>query len=150
MTIADRRLRRFFPLRGYPDPATITQERKIWPAGATVRTSRICSASSTGKMAVTSPEIRQIVADIYAHHLELPSKWTPARREEFIEAEAARISRQVAEVAAEMGERAIADWRASRGDHPDYMTKVGLLNMAATSAATSHRNIASERACQRR
>ena len=31
-------------------------------------------------------------------------------------------------------ERAIADWKASRGDHPDYMTKVGLLNTAAASA----------------
>lgn len=134
MTIADRRLRRFFAVPRYPDPATITQERKIWRAGATVRTSRICSASSMGKVAVTSPEIRQIVADMYTHHLELPSEWTPARREEFIEAEAARISRQVAEVAAEMGERAIADWKASRGDHPDYMTKVGLLNTAAASA----------------
>ncbi|MDV3133337.1 hypothetical protein [Mycobacterium sp. 29Ha] len=134
MIITDRRLRRFFAVRGYPDPATISQERTIWPAGATVRTSRICSASSMGKVAVTSPEIRQIVADIYTHHLELPPEWPSTRRQEFIEVEAARISRQVAEVAAQMGERAIADWKASRGDHPDYMTKVGLLNTAATSA----------------
>ena len=134
MTIADRRLRRFFAVRGYPDPATITQERTIWPAGVTVRSSRICSASSTGKVAVTSPEIHQIVADVYTNHLELPSEWTPARRQEFIEAEAARISRQVAEVAAQMGEQAIADWKARHGDHPDFMTKVGLLNTATASA----------------
>ena len=35
MTLADRRLRRFFAARGYPDPASITQQRTIWPAGAT-------------------------------------------------------------------------------------------------------------------
>lgn len=134
MTMADRRLRRFFAARGYPDPATITQERTIWPAGATVRTSRICSACSTGQMAVSSPEIRQIVADVYTHHLELPSEWTTARRQEFIEAEAARISRQVAELAAQMGEQSVASWKASHGDHPDYMTKVGLLNTASASA----------------
>jgi hypothetical protein len=87
VTIADRRLRRFFRLRGYPDPATITQERKIWPAGARVRTSRICSASSTGKVAVSSPEISAIVTDVYTQHLELPAQWSPARRQEFIDAE---------------------------------------------------------------
>jgi len=80
MTLADRRLRRFFAARGYPDPASITQERTIWPAGATVRSSRICSASSTRKVAVSSPEIAQIVTDIYSHHLAVPSEWTPARR----------------------------------------------------------------------
>jgi hypothetical protein len=134
MTIADRRLRRFFAVRGYPDPATISQERKIWPAGATVRTSRICSASSTGKVAVTSPQIHQIVAEVYTNHLELPPEWTLARRQEFIEAEAARLSRQVAELAAQMGEQAVADWKARHGDYPDFMTKVGLLNTASASA----------------
>lgn len=134
MTIADRRLRRFFAVRGYPDPATITQERKIWAAGATIRTNRICSASSTGKVAVTSPEIHQIVADVYTHQLELPAQWTPARRQEFIEAEAARISHQVAELAAQMGEQAVAEWTARHGDYPDFMTKVGLLNTAMSSA----------------
>jgi hypothetical protein len=38
MTLADRRFRRFFAARGYPDPASITQERTIWPAGATACT----------------------------------------------------------------------------------------------------------------
>ena len=134
MTLADRRLRRFFAARGYPDPASITQERTIWPAGATVRSSRICSASSTRKVAVSSPEIAQIVTDVYSHHLALPSEWTPARRQEFIETESARISRRVAELAAGMSEQAVADWTARHGDHPDFMTKVGLLNTASASA----------------
>ena len=134
MTIADRRLRRFFALRGYPDPASITQERKIWPVGVRVRTSRICSASSTGKVAVSSPEIHQIVAEVYTNHLGLPEQWTADQRERFIETEAARISRRVAELAAQMGEQAVAVWRARQGDHPDFTTKVGLLNTAKASA----------------
>lgn len=134
MTIADRRLRRFFAARGYPDPATITQERTIWPAGAGVRSSRICSASSTGEVAVTSPEIREIVADVYTHHLQLPTEWTSTQRRRFIEAEAGRISRQVAELAEQLGERAVTQWSARHGDHPDFLTKVGLLNTATASA----------------
>ncbi|MGH3556009.1 MAG: hypothetical protein ACRDTK_00550 [Mycobacterium sp.] len=83
---------------------------------------------------MTSPEIRQIVQTIYTDHLQLPTEWNAAQRHEFIEAEAAKISHQVAELAAEMGEQAVADWIARHDDHPDYLTKVGLLN-AATAAA---------------
>jgi hypothetical protein len=119
---------------GYPDPDTSTTERTIWPAGATIRTSRICSASLTGKAAVTSPEIRQIVHTVYTDHLRLPAEWSAARRQDFIEAEAGKISHQVAELATEMGEQAVADWMARHGDHPDYLTKVGLLNTATAAA----------------
>ena len=34
----------------------------------------------------------------------------------------------------QMGEQAVADWTARHGDHPDFMTKVGLLNTASASA----------------
>lgn len=119
---------------GYPDPDSLTTERTIWPAGATIRTSRICSASLTGKTAVTSPEIRHIVQTIYTDHLQLPAEWSAAQRQEFIETEAGKISHQVAELAAEMGEQAVADWIARHGDHPDYLTKVGLLNTAMAAA----------------
>lgn len=119
---------------GYPDPDTLTTERTIWPAGATIRISRICSASLTGKVAVTSPEIRQIVHTVYTDHLRLPVEWSAARRQEFIEAEAGKISHQVAELAAQMGEQAVADWIARHGNHPDYLTKVGLLNTATAAA----------------
>lgn len=71
---------------------------------------------------------------LYSHHLALPSEWTPARRQEFIETESARISRRVAELAAGMSEQAVVDWTARHGDHPDFMTKVGLLNTASASA----------------
>lgn len=132
---ADHRWRAYCAALGYPDPDTVTQERTIWPAGTTqIGTSRICSASSTGKAAVTSPEIRQIVADVYNNHLQLPQEWTTSRREEFLDGEAARISRQIAELSAEMGAQAVAEWTARHGNHPDYLTKVGLLNTATAQA----------------
>ena len=135
MTVADRRLRRFFAVRGYPDPDTITQERTIWPAGATqIATSRICSASSTGKAAVSSPEIRQIVQDVYSQHLALPPEWTPEQS-----ASSSRTSRpgsanRSRELADQMGAQSVAEWTQRTGEHPDYLTKVGLLNTAMASA----------------
>lgn len=133
---SDHRWRAYVAALGYPDPDTLTQERTIWPASTTqiATTSRICSASSTGKAAVTSPEIRQIVQDVYNNHLQLPQEWTTSRREEFLETEAARISRRIAELSAEMGAAAVAEWTARHGDHPDYLTKVGLLNTATAQA----------------
>ena len=133
--IAERNWRRYLTALGYPDPDTIAQERTIWQASAhQIRTSRICSASSTGKAAVTSPEIREIVDNIYDEHLTLPTQWTPQQRDQFLEAEASRISRQVAELAAQMGEQAVRQWQTEHGQHPDYLTKVGLLNTTRAQA----------------
>jgi hypothetical protein len=133
--IAERGWKNFCAALGYPDPDTITQERAIWQASDTqIRTSRICSASSVGKVAVTSPEIREIVDSVYDHYLPLPTEWTPQQREEFLEAQAARISRQVAELSAAMGEQAISAWKRQNGQPPDYMTQTGLLNTARSQA----------------
>ena len=108
--------------------------RTIWPANARTLNRRICSASSTKKVAVTSPEIAQIVADVYTQHLPLPPEWTPAQRQSFLDRTAATLSRQIAEMAAELGEQAVQEWITSHGEHPDYLTKVGLLNTATASA----------------
>ena len=66
---------------------------------------RICSASSTKKVAVTSPEIAQIVSAVYTTHLSLPPEWTPAQRQGFLDRTAATLSRQIAELAAQLGSR---------------------------------------------
>lgn len=134
--VADRRWKSFCAALGYPDPDTTTQERTIWQArdAATGPTSPTCSASSTGKVAVTSPEIRQIVDNVYNQHLPLPPQWTPQEREQFLEAEASRISRQVADLAAQMGEQAVQAWQQQHDEHPDYLTKVGLLNTTRSQA----------------
>ena len=122
----DRRMRRFMASHGYPDPDTIRSERTIWQgASGQIHTSRVCSTSSAGTVVVTSPEIRQIVAEAYARSLHLPQQWSPAQREAFLEAEAAKISYQVAELAAEMGAQAVGEWTRNRGQHPDYLTKRG-------------------------
>lgn len=120
---------------GYPDPDSSRSERTIWHGGrGQIHTSRVCSTSSAGTVVVTSPEIRQIVAEAYAGPLELPPQWSPAQRETFLDSQAARISYQVAELAAEMGAQAVGAWIRSRGQHPDYLTKAGLLNTARSQA----------------
>lgn len=83
---------------------------------------------------MTSPEIAQIVAQVYTEHLTLPPEWTPAQRQGFLDTTAATLSRQVAELAAELGEQAVEEWASEHGQHPDYLTKVGLLNSATASA----------------
>lgn len=108
--------------------------RTIWPANARTLNKRICSASSTKKVAVTSPEIAQIVSDVYTTHLSLPPEWTPSQRQSFLDRTAATLSRQIAELAAQLGEQAVQEWITSHGEHPDYLTKVGLLNTATASA----------------
>lgn len=119
---------------GYPDPGARERERRIWGAETTIRTSRICSASLPRGKAVTSPEIRQIVDQVYSQHLELPQDWTLSRRIEFLDQEAARISRLVAETAAQMSQQAIEQWARGHGMQPDYLTHVGLLNSSTSSA----------------
>jgi hypothetical protein len=83
---------------------------------------------------VPSPEIQQIVTEVYTSHDLLPSEWTPQRQRDFLDQEAARLSRQAAELAAERGEEAIQEWISRTGDHPDVMTKVGLANNATLQA----------------
>lgn len=83
---------------------------------------------------MTSPEIAQIVAQVYTDHLSTPPEWTPAQRQGFLDTTAAALSRQIAELAAELGEQAVEEWTSEQGAHPDYLTKVGLLNTATASA----------------
>lgn len=104
--------------------------RTIWSGrNTTILPSRTCSAS-WGTAPVSSPEIRQIVHEVYRPY-QHP---TPGSREAFLDREADRISRQVAQLAAEMGEQSISDWESRNGRHPDYLTKTGLLNTARASA----------------
>ncbi|WP_244193491.1 hypothetical protein [Mycobacterium nebraskense] len=133
--LIERRMRRFMALHGYPDPDTVRSERTIWHGtNGQIRSSRVCSTSSAGTVVVTSPEILQIVTQVYEQRLGLPSEWSPAQRHAFIAAEADKISYRVAELAAELEAQAVGEWTASRGQHPDYLTKVGLVNTARSQA----------------
>ncbi len=115
---------------GYPDPHQIHKGRTICAGrSSTILPSRTCSAF-WGTTPVSSPEIRQIVHEVYSR-FQHP---TPGTREAFLDMEADRISRQVAALAAEMGERSISDWESRNGQHPDFITKTGLINTARASA----------------
>ncbi|AFM20673.1 hypothetical protein Mycch_6073 (plasmid) [Mycolicibacterium chubuense NBB4] len=136
--ISDRRLRAFFAVRGYPDPATVSQERTIWAATEhRTPTSRICSASSTAQaVTVIDPEILKAVQTVYSTDLSLPEEWTPQRRNEFLTAEADKISSMAASMAEQLWEKAIEAWSRQRnGQTPNHATKVALLQAARTQAA---------------
>ncbi|KUH91851.1 hypothetical protein AU187_04315 [Mycobacterium sp. IS-1556] len=138
MSINDRRLRAFFAVRGYPDPATVSQERTIWAAtGRRTRTSRICSAPSTRQaVTVVDPEILKAVQTVYSTELSLPEEWTPEQRTDFLTAEADKISSMAASMAEELWEKAIAAWSRQRnGQTPNHATKVALLESARAQAA---------------
>ena len=100
---------------------TRVRPRVIWPP-----TSRVALA--------VSPEIAQLVTEVYTTHDLLPSEWTPPQHQDFLYREAGRLSRQVAELAADMTEQAVQDWISRTGDHPDYRTKVALVNTATGQA----------------
>jgi len=83
---------------------------------------------------VSSPEIQELVEQVYTSHHLLPPEWTPQQQQGFLDREAGRLSRQVGELAAQMAEQFVQDWISRHGDHPDYMTKVGLVNNATNQA----------------
>lgn len=83
---------------------------------------------------MTSNEIQQIVTEVYTTHDLLPSEWTPQQRQDFLDREAGRISRQVAALAAEMTDQAVQEWISRHGDHPDFLTKAGLVNNVTNQA----------------
>lgn len=133
--LAMRRWRTFMANHGYPDPDTIRSERTIWHGtNGQTHNSRVCSTSSAGTVMVTSPEILHIVTQAYQQQLSLPSGWSPAQREAFIQAEADKISYRVAELAAELEAQAVGEWTRDHGQPPDYLTKVGLVNTARSQA----------------
>ena len=136
--LAVRRLRTFMANHGYPDPDTVRSERTIWHGtNGQIHSNRVCSTSSAGTVVVTSPEILQIVTQAYQQQLGLPTEWTPAQRQAFIEAEADKISYRVAELAAELEAQAVGEWTRRHGQHPDYLTKVGLVNTRPPQARRS-------------
>ena len=78
----------------------------------------------------------RVVQTVYTTDLSLPEEWTPERRNQFLTAEADKISSMAASMAEELGEEAIAVWRRNRnGTTPNHATKVALLEAARAQAA---------------
>ncbi|WP_308161695.1 hypothetical protein [Mycolicibacterium goodii] len=87
-------------------------------------------------MTVIDPEILKAVTTVYSTDLSLPEEWTPERRNEFLTAEADKISSMAASMAEELWEKAIAAWtRQHNGQTPNHATKVALLQAAREQAA---------------
>ena len=80
--------------------------------------------------------ILQILTEIYPEYLPLPlpPDHSPQQRQEWMVAEADRLSTAIFDLTHEMAEAAIQDWIRRHGEHPDYLTKVGLFNAARLSA----------------
>lgn len=83
---------------------------------------------------MTSNEIQQIVTEVYTTHDLMPLEWTPQQRQDFLDREAGRLSRRVASLAAEMTDQAVQEWISRHGDHPDFLTKAGLVNNVTSQA----------------
>lgn len=87
-------------------------------------------------MTVIDPEILKAVQTVYSTDLGLPEEWTPEQRDQFLMAEADKISSMASSMAEELWEKAIAVWSRNRnGKTPNHATKVALLEAARAQAA---------------
>lgn len=106
-----------------------TRERLIWSG----TTRRICSAARRPRITV-SEWMRQAVAEVYHQHLGLPVEWTPEQQDRFIDLKTARLDSQAFDLAMDLGQAAIQEWARQHGQHPDYLTTVGLHETARENA----------------
>lgn len=83
---------------------------------------------------MTSPEIALIVAEVYREHLRLPDEWTPVATAGVPGQDGGHAEPPGGRAGGGPGEQAVQEWTTEHGEHPDYLTKVGLLNTATASA----------------
>lgn len=105
--------------------------RMLWPAGTT--TNRICSASRRLTTPVTQ-WMRQAVNDVYRQWLMLPDEWTPDQQQRYMQDLTSRLDRMAAELADTLAASAITEWTSRHGQHPDFLTTVGLRETALQNA----------------
>ena len=81
-----------------------------------------------------SREFLDILNEVYPRYLPLPPEWTAQEQHQYLVQESERLSRMVGELADRLAEQSVTQWTRSHGHHPDYLTKVGLLNNARMAA----------------
>ena len=81
-----------------------------------------------------SREFLDILNEVYPRYLPLPPEWTAQEQHQYLVQESERLSRMVGELADQLSEQSVTQWIRSHGHHPDYLTKVGLLNNARMTA----------------
>ncbi len=138
MGLGDAALRAFMAQHGFADPMYGRRpERKIWQDGnPRIRRRDICSASSATMKGQVTMTVLQVLTAIYPEYLPLPlpPDHTPEQRQDWLVSEADRLATAIFDLSHEMAEAAIQDWIRRHGQHPDYLTKVGLVNTARLSA----------------
>ena len=105
--------------------------RTLWRAGTS--SNRICSASRRPTTPVTQ-WMRQAVDDVYRQWLSLPDDWTPAQQHRYLQNMTSRLDRMAAELADTLAAAAITEWTTRHGQHPDFLTTVGLRETALQNA----------------
>ena len=81
-----------------------------------------------------SREFWTILNEVYPRYLQLPPQWSDQEQQRYLAQEAERLSQMVAELADQLAEQSVRQWTLSHGQHPDYLTKVGLINTARMAA----------------
>ncbi len=81
-------------------------------------------------------EFLKILTEIYPQYLPLPlpPDHTPDQRQQWLIQEADRLATQSFDLSHELARVAIQNWIQRHGQHPDYLTTVGLVNTARLSA----------------
>ena len=138
MGLGNAALRAFMAQHGLVDPAHGHRpERTIWPDhNRRIRRRATCSASSTTMKGVVTMTVLQVLTEVYPQYLPLPlpPDHTPEQRQQWLAQEADRLAAKAFDLSHEMAEAAIQDWIRRHGQHPDYLTKVALVNTARLSA----------------
>ena len=78
--------------------------------------------------------IRQAVEEVYRQWLAMPQEWTPAQREKFIDLCTEHMDRKAAEMAMDLRDDSVRQWRDDHGQHPDFLTTVRLYETAVENA----------------
>lgn len=81
-----------------------------------------------------SREFLDILKQVYPRYLQLPPEWTSQEQQSYLERESERLSRMVGDLADQIAEQSVTQWTHSHGQHPDYLTKVGLVTSARMAA----------------
>ncbi len=107
----------------------VDTERVLW-SGKLTRTTRTATRKPRSMMSWMS----RPVEDVYGQWLAIPTEWTPAQRKTFLGAWTEYLDGKASEMAMDLGEAAVAQWRDQHGRHPDFLTAVRLRETAMENA----------------
>lgn len=115
----------------------VTGGRTLWLGAATTQRHKqinsICSTSRGPRTPVTQ-FMRQAVDEVYRQWLPLPEDWTPEQQDRYLEQMTSRLDNLAIALADSLATSAITLWTQDHGEHPDYLTTVGLREVALQNA----------------